>query len=111
MKETRFTSVLCAIVLVFGPAVWVAQAQDLAPEVLHYAEMVFYNGHVLTMDRDQPPFTVTEALAVRDGRILAVGDDDRILRMAGRSYQESSILTPICTNMRSISILKSTKGS
>lgn len=58
-------------------------AQDLPPEVLSYADMVLYNGQVLTMDRDQPPFTVAEALAVRDGRIMAVGGDDRILRMAG----------------------------
>ncbi|MEE2838986.1 MAG: amidohydrolase family protein [Acidobacteriota bacterium] len=61
----------------------VAPAQDLPPEVAHYADTVFYNGSVLTMDRDKPPFTVTEALAVRDGKILAVGDEDRILRMAG----------------------------
>ena len=58
-------------------------AQDLPPEVLSYADMVLYNGQVLTMDRDQPPFTVAEALAVRDGRNMAVGGDDRILRMAG----------------------------
>ena len=51
----------------------VAPAQDLPPEVAHYADTVFHNGSVLTMDRDKPPFTVTEALAVRDGKILAVG--------------------------------------
>ncbi len=83
MNQARFAGAFCAIVLVFGSAVWIAQAQDVAPEVLHYADMVFYNGHVLTMDRDQPPFTVTEALAVRDGKVLAVGGDDRILGMAG----------------------------
>ncbi len=83
MKETKFTSMLCAIALVFGPVVWVAQAQDLAPEVLHYADMVFYNGHVLTMDRYRPPITVVQAIALRDGRVLAVGESDRILKMAG----------------------------
>ena len=69
--------------LVFGPWPGVAQAQDLPAEVLRYADMVLYNGQILTMDRDQPPITVTEAVAVRDGRILAVGENDRILRMAG----------------------------
>ena len=58
-------------------------AQELPPEVLSYADMILYNGQVLTMDRDQPPITVAEALAIRDGRIMAVGEDDRILRMAG----------------------------
>lgn len=59
------------------------KAQDLPPEVAHYADMVFYNGSVLTMDRDKAPFTVTRALALREGKILAAGTDDRILRMAG----------------------------
>ncbi|MBI2821906.1 MAG: hypothetical protein HYX74_06750, partial [Acidobacteria bacterium] len=58
-------------------------AQDLPPEVMHYADLIFYNGSVLTMDRDKAPFTVVRAVAVRDGRVLAVGDDDRILKMAG----------------------------
>jgi predicted amidohydrolase YtcJ len=58
-------------------------AQDLPAEVIRYADLVLYNGYVLTMDQDQPPINVAEAVAVRDGRILAVGDDDRILKMAG----------------------------
>ncbi len=91
MKKTKFALILCAILLGFEPAVWVSQAQDLAPEVLHYADMVFYNGHVLTMDRDQPPFTVAQALAVRDGRILAVGNDDRILKTAGPDTQRMNL--------------------
>jgi predicted amidohydrolase YtcJ len=79
------------IFLVFFSSVWVSQAQDLPPEVAHYADLVFYNGSVLTMDQDQPPFTVTEALAVRDGKILAVGDDDRILKMAGPNTQRMNL--------------------
>ena len=63
--------------------VFVPQAQELPPEVLSYADIILYNGQVLTMDRDQPPFTVAEALAIRDGKILAVGENDRILGMAG----------------------------
>ena len=93
MKQARFAGALCAIVLVFASAVRIAQAQDFAPEVLHYADMVFYNGHVLTMDRDQAPFTVTEALAVRDGKILAVGEDERILRP--ESTPQTSRVVPV----------------
>ncbi len=62
--------------------VWVG-AQDLPTEVIRYADRVLHNGHVLTMDQDMPPFSVTEAVAIRDGRIMAVGEDSRILRMAG----------------------------
>ena len=90
MKKNKFAGTLCVILLAFGPAIRVSQAQDLAPEVLHYADLVFYNGQVLTMDRDQPPFTVAQALAVRDGRILAVGNDERILKTAGPSDDWSS---------------------
>ena len=57
--------------------------QNLPPEVLRYADIVFVNGPVLTMDKDTPDFTVAQAVAVRDGRILAVGDSATILRMAG----------------------------
>ena len=40
MKETRFASMLCAIALALGPIVWVAQAQNVPPEVLRYADTV-----------------------------------------------------------------------
>ena len=38
------------------------------------------NGQVLTVDKD---FTVAQAVAVRDGRILAVGTSESIRRLAG----------------------------
>ncbi len=80
----RFSSVLLcifAIVLAFGPggAPLLGQA-GLPPEILAYADMVLYSGKVLTADE---PFTIAEAVAVRDEKILAVGSTDRILKMAG----------------------------
>lgn len=56
------------------------QERTLPPEVLHYADLILVNGKVLTADN---AFTVAEALAVRDGRILAVGRSERIRLMAG----------------------------
>ncbi|HEY3167552.1 MAG TPA: hypothetical protein VGK57_10020, partial [Candidatus Binatia bacterium] len=55
-------------------------AQNLPPEVLRYADMVFFNGKIVTADER---FTVAEAVAVRDGKILAVGRSQDIIRMAG----------------------------
>jgi len=81
VRISNFT--LMSFLLFWGPFSWVSQAQDLPPEVLNYADTVLYNGHVLTMDRDQPPINVTQAIALREGRVLAVGDSDRILQMAG----------------------------
>lgn len=40
------------------------------------ADMVFYNGKVYTVDST---FSVHQAFAVKDGRILAVGTDDQLL--------------------------------
>lgn len=34
------------------------RAQDLPPEVIRYADMVMYNGQVLTMDQDMPAFSI-----------------------------------------------------
>jgi predicted amidohydrolase YtcJ len=87
MDEKRFIvpGVLACLMMsvLWGPLVGVSRAQEIPPEVLGYADLVLYNAQVLTMDRDRPPITVVEALAVREGRIMAVGDNDRILRMAG----------------------------
>jgi len=64
------------------PALGLAQLANLPAEVLHYADTVLYNGQVLTADADTD-FTIAEAIAVRDGKFLAVGDSDRILAYAG----------------------------
>jgi predicted amidohydrolase YtcJ len=57
-----------------------ALAQNLPPELIRYADLVLHNGHVLTADKN---FTVAQALAVRDGKILAVGSNAEIERLAG----------------------------
>ncbi len=61
-----------------------AASLDLPPEVLAYPEMVLFNGKILTVDQE---FSTAEALAIRGGRILGVGDDARILKMAGPQTQ------------------------
>ncbi|MBI3940067.1 MAG: amidohydrolase family protein [Acidobacteria bacterium] len=59
--------------------------QDLPSQVLHYADMVLHNGKVLTAD---DKFTVAQAVAVRDGKFLAIGDSAAILKMAGPKTQK-----------------------
>ncbi len=84
-KKPRTVVTLCVMsfLVIFGPFPWFSQAQELPPEIVSYADMVLYNGQVLTMDREQPPIHVVQAVALREGRILAVGGDDRILRLSG----------------------------
>ena len=72
-----------SLLLFFLSSVAAIQAQDLPAEVLRYADTVLHSGQVMTMDRDEPPITIVEAVALRDGRVLAVGENDRILKMAG----------------------------
>ncbi len=44
-------------------------------------DTIYYHGNVLTMDEDQPR---AQAIAVKGGRILAVGRDEAILPLAGQ---------------------------
>ena len=41
---------------------WGQSGQDLPAEVINYADIIFYNGKVLTVDEE---FTIQEAVAVR----------------------------------------------
>ncbi len=46
----------------------------------HYADLIVINGHVLTMDDDNP---AAEAVAVRDGAVVAVGSRASIEELKG----------------------------
>jgi predicted amidohydrolase YtcJ len=63
-----------------------AQAQGVPPEVLAYPDTILHNAKIAAMDdrgNNQSPGTMAEAIAVRDGRILAIGRNADILRLAG----------------------------
>ena len=47
-----------------------AEQLSVPPEVLAYADIVLYNGQILTVDDD---FTIVETVAIRDGKFLAIG--------------------------------------
>src|SRR5262245_22514936 len=61
------------------------RGQEIPPEVLAYPQIVLFNGKVLTVDQN---FSVAQAVAVRDEKILAVGTTDRILKMAGPNTEK-----------------------
>jgi predicted amidohydrolase YtcJ len=46
---------------------------------------IFHNGRILTVD---PQFRTVEAMAIRDGRILAAGSNAEIVRMAGSGTEQ-----------------------
>jgi hypothetical protein len=63
--------VLTAAVAALPSAVLAQTADQLPPEVISYADQIYINGRIITVDSD---FNIREAIAVRDGRIR--GRDD-----------------------------------
>lgn len=58
-----------------------AHASQREPARGGAADLVLYGGQVLTMDRT---FSVAEAVAVKAGRVIRVGDDRSVRRLIGR---------------------------
>jgi len=87
-EKSAATSVFLLILIGTTPSLRV-EAQQLPSEVIAYADMVLYNGKVLTVDES---FSVAEAVAIRDGKFLAVGETARILAMAGPNTRKIDLL-------------------
>ena len=78
----RMVAALFAILLVATSL----QAQNIPAELIQYPELIVHNGKIVTMSdatlNDSLGRTV-QAMAVRDKRILAVGSNSEVLRLAG----------------------------
>ena len=64
----------------------VSAAAQIPSELIVYPELVIHNGKVVTVDDhtlSTNPGTIVEALAVRDGKILALGGNEQILALKG----------------------------
>jgi predicted amidohydrolase YtcJ len=49
-------------------------------EALHYAGTILVNGKLITVDKN---FSIAVTVAIRDGKILAVGSSEDIQALAG----------------------------
>jgi len=56
--------------------------------VLHYPDMILHNGKVVTADKT---FSIAQAVAIRDGKFLAIGTDANILALAGRATMKINL--------------------
>jgi predicted amidohydrolase YtcJ len=57
-------------------------------QLTSYPDLILANGRILTVDQN---FSITEALAIRDGRILATGSNDDIESLAGPNTQRRDL--------------------
>lgn len=70
----RILTIHAMLGLACAPA-WVANAQSGI-----FADSVYYDGKIVTVDKS---FSTAQALAVLDGKIIAVGSDKQVLALAG----------------------------
>jgi len=83
LTKTIFTLLSINLMLVtFG-----VNAQS--PLIMKYADIILINGKVITADND---FSIAEAVAIRDGKFLAVGDTNDILPLAGPNTKRIDLL-------------------
>jgi predicted amidohydrolase YtcJ len=75
-------------VIVFCVAALAQRTVTVPESVVAYPSMIVYNGKVVTMDDTSFGLNtqigrIVQAMAVRDGKIMAVGTNDEIVAMAG----------------------------
>ena len=73
---------LLSLALVSRPVL----AQTVPPELVNYPDTILHNGKIATMDdktTSSNPGTMAQALAIRDGKIIAAGGNQQILGLKG----------------------------
>ena len=73
LRARLVLAALCAVVSGVGAA-----GAELPPQ------LILFHGRILTVDAQD---SIVEALAVRDGKIIAAGKDQEVLRLAGPATQ------------------------
>ena len=81
-RSIRVLFLLLSLALVSRPVL----AQTVPPELVNYPDTILHNGKVATMDDKTPssnPGTMAQAVAIRDGKIIAAGGNQQILGLKG----------------------------
>lgn len=61
-------------------------AQTVPPELISYPDMILHNGKIVTVNdksNSTHPGSIAQALAIRDGKIQATGNNNQILALKG----------------------------
>ena len=88
MRKIRFGTLSILAWFLFSAAAGAQEMVTVPVEIAAYPDIILRNGKVVTMDDtsvdlDTPVGTIAEAIAIREDRIIAVGTNDRITRLAG----------------------------
>src|SRR5262250_210623 len=79
LKSFSRTVTLCAVSLVWSISI---DAQSNAPAGSATSDLILINGKIITVDAHD---SVTQAIAVRDGKIVALGTNEEIRRLASKN--------------------------
>jgi len=87
LKMTTLLPWLASLAMLTGSHVSAqALVENLPPEILLYADSVYINARIVTLDEHEmtsDPGTIAEAMAVRGEIIIALGTDSEMLALAG----------------------------
>src|SRR5918996_3278579 len=83
MKHSlRFLFLLLSLALLGGSAL----GQTVPPELINYPDTILHNGKIATMEdktTSSNPGTIVQALAIREGKVLSAGTNQRMLALKG----------------------------
>ena len=80
--KITLTSIFWSLVLLL-----LAQCRSEIPSALA-PDMVLSNGKIVTVDQD---FSIAQAVAIKDGLLVAVGSDDAVLALAGSETERMDL--------------------
>jgi len=78
--------IIISFVLFLGFLVSRSWAQTVPPELVSYPDMILHNGKIAIMDdrtTSSNPGAIVQALAIREGKVLAGGTNQRMLSLKG----------------------------
>jgi len=78
---------LCSLILLGTGLAWTQQTLTVPAELVQFPELIIHNAKIVTMNdpgiTNQNPGTIVQAMAVKGSRILRLGTNAEVLRLAG----------------------------
>ena len=79
-------SITMVLVTTYMPIINAQDISELPPELINWPDTIYFNATIVTMDDhrlNDNPGSIVEAMAIRDEKILALGSEDRIMKLRG----------------------------